>query len=170
MVCAQWARVGIRLTVQPQDRTLNDLRVNRAGQHMATTTNDNGAYPVLQGSMKFGVSVGAWCHHYAIWHRNKGSTEKGGIEPPEVVKHLQDIYDRMLMTYDKPTLRKLAEEVVRINAEEVFYIPFSGAGFYDGVAKNNMRNVPERASGSWVVSTPGNLNCETFFFRKEAGR
>ena len=61
---------------------------------------------------------------------------------------------------------ELAEEVARINGEEAFYIPFNGAGFYDGIAKNNMRNVPERTSGSWVVSTPGNLNCETFFFRK----
>ncbi|HSV27726.1 MAG TPA: ABC transporter substrate-binding protein [Sedimentisphaerales bacterium] len=169
MVCAQLARVGIRMTIQPQDRTLNDLRVNRAGQHMATAANDGGAYPVLQGSMRFGVAVGSWSHHYAAWHNSRGREERSGVEPPAIVKRLQDIYDKMLTTNDQGLLRKLAEEVVRINAEEVFYIPYAGPGFYVGVAVNNMRNVPERASGSWVVSTPGNLNCATFFFR-DGGR
>ena len=168
MVCAQWAAVGVRVTIQPQDRTLNDLRVNRAGQHMATSAGDNGALPILQGSMKFGVAVGAWSHHYTMWHRSKDKAVREGAEPAPIVKHLQDIYDEILMTNDQAKRRRLAEEVTRINGEEVFYIPYSGASYYVGVARNNMRNMPERTSGSWVVSTPGNLNCETFFFRKEA--
>jgi peptide/nickel transport system substrate-binding protein len=170
MVCAQWKMVGVKLTIQPQDRTLNDLRVNRAGQHMATAASDGGAYPILQGSMKFGTGVGAWCHHYYAWYRSRNKPKPDGVEPPAMVKRLQDIYDQMLMTNDKATLRKLAEEVVRTNGEQAFYIPYAGAGFYDGIAKNSMRNVPERGTGSWVVSTPGNLNPETFFFRKEVGK
>ena len=56
--------------------------------------------------------------------------------------------------------------MIRSHAENMWVIPLTERRIAIGVLADNFRNVPERAVASWITMTPGNLNPETFFWRK----
>ena len=62
--------------------------------------------------------------------------------------------------------RRLWTEVIRSHAENMWVIPITERTIAIGVLSENFRNVPLRATQSWVIMTPGNLNPETFFWKK----
>jgi peptide/nickel transport system substrate-binding protein len=163
IICAGWNKVGIKTTVIPHDRTLQDMRI-RAGLPMALSCEIHMAWPISADCQRFGIGKGGgWCWAYGLWYRTNG---KQGIEPPAEVKRIQRIFELIKTTNDVNKQKKLMAELVRIHADSVWYISVNGSASFIGVVKDNFRNVPLKAFGSWVVYTPANQNPEQFFFKK----
>jgi peptide/nickel transport system substrate-binding protein len=165
IVRANWETVGIRTTLKPEERTLYFQRVTKNGEHMIGHWGYECVFPTVSSNRWFATSLwDEWAHHWAEWYLNNG--EKG-IEPPPEVKRLQQIEEILQVTVDQDKRAKLWAEVIQNHAENLWIIPLTERGIGIGVLANNFRNVPERAVASWILMTPGNLNPETFFIKKE---
>lgn len=163
IVAACWNAVGLKTTVKPQDRTLNDQRL-RGGLFMATPDSHDGVFSVLAEDTRFAMSKwGGWCWAYAMWYRSGGES---GVEPPEEVKGFQKIYELMQATDDREVQKKLMAELVIKHDDSVWYMPLMQTAPYVGIAKNEFRNVPVEGVGSFITYCPGHFNPEQFFFKR----
>ncbi|MFW6152505.1 MAG: ABC transporter substrate-binding protein [Verrucomicrobiota bacterium] len=165
IVRSNWDAVGIKTSLKYEQRTLYFQRVTKSGEHMIGTWGLECVFPLIVNHRWFGFHLwDEWAHHYAKWYQTGG---KRGVEPPDEVKRLQEIGEQLYMTADPEKQKQLFREVTRLHAENMWVIPIKEKAIGPGVCANNFRNVPERGTRSWVLMTPGNMNPETFFFRKK---
>ena len=164
IVRSNWEAIGIKTTLKPEERTLYFQRVTKNGEHMIGHWGYECVFPMVSSHRWFGTNLwDEWAHHWAEWYLTDG--EKG-VEPPPEVKRLQHIEEHLQITVDPEKRRRLWAEVIRSHAENMWIIPLTERSIGIGVLADNFRNVPERATASWIVMTPGNLNPETFFIKK----
>ena len=165
IVRSNWEAVGVRTTLKPEERTLYFQRVTKNGEHMIGHWGRECVFPTVSSHRWFGTNLwDEWAHHWAEWYLSEGQK---GIEPPPEVKRLQQIEEILQVTVDPEKRRTLWAEVIRSHAENMWIIPLTERGIGIGILSNNFRNVPERATSSWIIMTPGNLNPETFFIQKQ---
>ena len=83
-----------------------------------------------------------WGQEWALWFSTKG---KSGEEPPANVKHIMELYEKILEVSSLTEEASLMKEVMEIETENLFSIGLVKLPrfqyFY--VCKNNFRNVPE---------------------------
>jgi peptide/nickel transport system substrate-binding protein len=165
IVRSNWEAVGVKTSIKFEQRTLYFQRVTKTGEHMIGYWGLECVFPLIVPHRWFSSNLwDEWGHHWAKWYLTKG--EKG-IEPPEEVKKLHKIEEELYMTINPERKKQLFKEVVKSHAENMWVIPGVERSIAIGVCANNFRNVPERAVQSWVIMTPGNLNPETFFFKRD---
>jgi len=168
IVRSNWEAIGLKTTLKPEERTLYFQRVTKNGEHMIGHWGYECVFPMVSSHRWFGTNLwDEWAHHWAEWYLTDG--EKG-VEPPPEVKRLQNIEAHLQITVDPEKRRQMWAEVIRSHAENMWIIPLTERSIGIGVLANNFRNVPERATASWIVMTPGNLNPETFFIKKVGPR
>lgn len=164
IVRSNWESLGIKTTLKPEERTLYFQRVTKNGEHMIGNWGHECVFPMVSSHRWFGTNLwDEWAHHWAQFYLTGG---KKGIKPPPEVAKLQEIEEHLQVTVSSDLRRKLWKEVIRSHAENMWIIPLTERGIAIGVLANNFRNVPERATSSWIVMTPGNLNPETFFIKR----
>jgi len=163
IVRSDWEKVGIKTSLKPEERTLYFQRVTQNGEHMIGAIGADSTFPVLSPGRWFAVSMwDEWAHHWAEWLLSGGDR---GIEPPAVVKRLQETHRTLSLTVDKEKRQELWKSVIRAHAENMWVIPLVAQGKEIGVLSNDFGNVPEHAVASWITMTPGYLNPETFYLR-----
>jgi peptide/nickel transport system substrate-binding protein len=164
IVRSNWEAVGVRTTLKIEERTLYFQRVTKNGEHMIGKWGHESVFPMVSSHRWFATNLwDEWAHHWAEWYLSKG--EKG-VKPPADVQRLQQIEAELQVTIDPERRRVLWAEVTRSHADNMWIIPLTERSTSIGVLANNFRNVPERATASWILMTPGNLNPETFFIKK----
>lgn len=85
-----------------------------------------------------------WAYQWHNWFQTKG---KSGEEPPEEIKHLQSLRDVLRTTLDEKQRARVADELLRAQAENLWSIGTVGMSPHSMIVKNNLRNVPEE--GYW---------------------
>ena len=161
-----WSTVGIKASIKPEDRTLFMQRVRRNGDHMAAFWGTGElVFPVLHVYGWFAARGLAWDNAYAKWYNSAGAK---GVRPPDKVRRLQQIYEELSVAASPKEIHALCAELMRSHAGNLWTIPLTGPMIIPGVVKKDFRNVPLTGTASWIIYTPGNLNPETFFFKRES--
>jgi peptide/nickel transport system substrate-binding protein len=113
-------------------------------------------YWIPQSSVTFAPLMYKWM----------GSGGKEGNEPPAELKRVIELYDLALATADEAERLRLAHEMLRLHAENLWVIGTVGMLPEIGVVKNNFRNVPESAVSDYTVHNPGNTHPSQYFIRQ----
>ncbi len=165
IVRSNWEAVGIKTSLKYEQRTLYFQRVTKSGEHMIGTWGQECVFPLIVPHRWFATNLwDEWGHHWARWFLSDG---KRGPEPPEAVKRVQQIEGELYRATSHEVRIKLFRELARSYADNMWVIPTTERAINVGVCLKNFRNVPQTGVSSWVVMTPGNLNPETFFFKKD---
>ncbi|MGC9064437.1 MAG: ABC transporter substrate-binding protein, partial [bacterium] len=85
-----------------------------------------------------------WCPLWAQWYVTGG---KAGEEPPKELKDLLKLWEKMQTTLSDKERIKLGQEILKSNEENLWTIGTVGLAPQPIIAKNNLRNIPEK--GLW---------------------
>jgi len=101
---------------------------------------------------------------YGLWYASNGES---GEEPTGDLRKVQILYDKLKVTVDEKEKRKLSDEIVRLNAENIWSVA-TILEFNPVIVKNNFRNVPEEGNDyDWRTMVPGYVNPEQFFIKQK---
>jgi peptide/nickel transport system substrate-binding protein len=165
LVSQQLKAIGIRLTVNIMERNLYSTRgAAKTERQMGAWGQDRSAHALVEPlywmpTWESQTTCGAL---YWDWYNTKG---KEGVEPPDPVKKVYELYDKCKTAKTDEELTKYSGEIMDINAEEVWFIGTVGLLPAVAVVKNNVRNVPEQAVADWLCLHPGNCMVETWYFK-----
>ena len=107
----------------------------------------------------------AWAPLWGAWYETKGT---GGEEPPEEIKELTELYEKITITVDEKERQALIDRLVDFYVKNIPIIGAVGEWPIIGVVKNNFRNVPEVARwDTSVLGSPG-YTCPEQYFMKVA--
>ncbi len=82
-----------------------------------------------------------------MWHTSSGRSG-AKVDVPEA-KRLADLFDHWLTSKTQAERKSIWDEMLQINAEQVFSIGMINAVPQPVVISNRVRNVPETALYSW---------------------
>jgi peptide/nickel transport system substrate-binding protein len=164
LVKEDWAEIGIFANVVEQERTL--VESNRAANelHAFFWQNDGTdelylyPYHALPINETSGVGPG-----FGVWYSTNGEQ---GIEPPDNVKHVLDLFTQGLAGTAEERVT-IGKEIWSIITDEVWTIGTVGqSGAFMGVriAKNNMGNIPSRQFNVQAGQTPAISRPATFYY------
>jgi len=109
-------------------------------------------------------SEAPWCVEWARWFASGG---KAGEEPPPEIKKIREDWDRMKTTMDEKERIRLAKEILKSNAENLWTIGTVGLAPHPVIVRNNLRNVPEKGLWGWDLRRFTSYAPETFFFKQK---
>lgn len=159
-----WDAVGIKTAVKAMDRTLFYTRKAAAEHDVNIWTGPGGIDTLLDPRWYFPFSSESnFAPLWALWYTSGG---KSGEEPPSDVKRQMQLYNEILKTSSEKKQIFLMKQLLDISVKNFYVIGICSAPKEFGVARNNLRNIPEETVTSWTYVTPGPVNTCQFFFEK----
>ncbi len=171
LVTDTWAEVGVELLPRPSQRQVLRRRVFSGeammsvgvgvGEFGLPTPEMNPAWlaPVMEDQPQ-------WTQ-WGLYFQSKG--QRG--QPPTLpaARRLVELYERWLVSTDRAERERIWEEMLEINAKEVFTIGILGDTLQPVVVANGLRGVPEKAVYAWDPGAYFGYLCpDTFYW--EGGR
>jgi peptide/nickel transport system substrate-binding protein len=164
LVKEDWAEIGIFANVVEQERTLVEQK--RAANELQffvwqnDGTDELYLYPLhaIPFSQDSGTGPG-----FGIWYSTNGEQ---GIEPPDNVKHVLDLFSQGLLATPEERVT-IGQEIWATITDEVWTMGTVGqSGAFMGVrvVKNNMGNIPSRLFNVQAGQTPAITRPATFFY------
>jgi peptide/nickel transport system substrate-binding protein len=162
MIVDDWKGVGIELIVKPIGRSLWNKRM-RGGQMqlvgwpMGKAASETDLVPISTSS--------DWAPLWGLWYNTQG---KSGIEPPQHIKDLQDVWTEILVTVDEKRKDELYAKILQANADNVWVIGVVGPVPKPIIAKKWLHNV--NPNGVWSYHHGhfvGNTQPYAFWIEKE---
>ena len=166
LVKAHWDAVGVHTTLKLISNTLESERAManqiQVGIHHADRSTDPLFFtePYWYAPIQYGWEQNTW-PLWAQWYTTSGTA---GEEPPEHVRYLIDIYERMQTTTDEDERIELGKELLRQQAENLWTLGTVGSAPFVIIVKNNLRNVPETGWWGWDGYFGYPYHPEQFFF------
>jgi peptide/nickel transport system substrate-binding protein len=141
MVADFWNAVGIKAVAKPVEKSLYFERL-RANQLQAGVDYcQGGLFPPLFPRDFVPVdNTAVWAPEWGRWYATAGET---GEEPPEEVKKQQELYGQSLVSVDQQERIDLWNQILDINAENMYNFGICDRAGVPHVFSNQMRNVPE---------------------------
>lgn len=144
LVDEYWADIGVDITLQPQERSLNAQRAEANEIQMniwhggITDSNwlSTGAPPMPAG-------IG-WATLWSQWFFSAGDE---GERPPEPYLQYFEMAKEMTTTLDEDRRTEIAKTLWEAQADQIWHIGTVGMAPYPIIVKNTLRNVPEQ--GVW---------------------
>lgn len=165
MIAGYWKAVGVNVEAKPEDRSLMYTRKDANDLDAMIWGGEGGVNPLMDPRSYFPYSTeSSFAVAWALWYG--GSTSEFAEEPPANVKALMEMFDKVKSTPGFDNQVKVMNELLNKSADEFFLIGVLTPPDSFGIAKNNMKNVPERMINSWPFPTPFPYNTFTFFFAK----
>lgn len=166
LVKAYWDEIGVATTLKLISNTLQAERAManqiQVGIHHADRSTDPLFFtePYWYAPIVYGWEQTTW-PKWAQWYTTLG---QAGEEPPEHVKELIDLYEKMRTTTDEEERIAVGKELLRRQAENLWTLGTVGNAPYVIIVKNNLRNVPENAWWGWDGYFAYPYHPEQFFF------
>jgi len=163
LIKGYWKKIGIEVIVKPVATDLWVQQVTSASHDVASYAIDAGSL----GSSPIPTQIFPVFQHYytapkwALWFLTNG---KSGEEPSPEMKHLIEIYEKILVAPSAEKRNTLIKEAFKIFVENLFAIGIVNRPQqekYD-IAKNNFRNVPKAP----VSETLALYHPATWFIKK----
>ncbi len=154
MISQQWARIGVRMDVNPLERTFYYERTSNSNDHEAAVWGAEISFVPGEIPQQI-VPVhhdSRWGIPWSQWYNSGGQR---GEEPPASVKERMRLYDEAKATADPDARRAIMHQIADIAADEFEVMSVSKTMPRYGVVKNGLRNVPESMPSSWYYATPG---------------
>jgi len=160
-----WEAVGVKTAVKSEERSLFYTRKNAADHDVAVWTGAAGMQTVL-GPRWYLPYSNESLHAvlYALWYNTGG---KSGVEPKGDLRKTLELYDRIKATTDEGEQIQLWDEIMRLNAENLWVLGTLSSPPLIGVVKNNFRNIAEHGIYTWIGHSPGSLDPEQFFIKQK---
>jgi ABC-type dipeptide/oligopeptide/nickel transport system permease component len=173
LLVADWAKVGVRVTVRNQARSLFWTR-QAALDHDLTAWTGEGEYlpPVEPRNFVPTYRNSFYASAFGVWYQNGGTHGEAGAlsygakEPPlgHPLRTTMALLDRLEATPEEAERIALFQQIAAVNAEEVWHITPSTPPPQLVVVKKGLRNVPRQAIFGSGFQTPANTGLETYFW------
>ncbi|RIK52784.1 MAG: twin-arginine translocation pathway signal [Chloroflexi bacterium] len=165
LVKEDWAEVGIFANVVESERGLVEQRRAANDLQIFLWQNDGTdelyLYPYHAIPINETSGTGP---AFGVWYSTGGEQ---GIEPPDNVKKVQDLFSQGLKATPEERIA-IGQEIWKIITDEVWTMGTVGqSGAFMGVrvVKNNMGNIPSRQFNIQAGQTPNISRPSTFFFK-----
>ena len=159
LVTRYWKDLGIKAEVKVMERSLFETRHPANEHEMHTFTTSFGA----DGYSGDRSPNTRWCPLWYNWLNTGGKT---GEEPPKEVKRLWQLMNEEFFSTTSDAKRiAILKEAMRLHADNLWIIGTAGVTWMMGIARNNLRNVPD-AGFTWHPASPGVFRPEQFFCKK----
>lgn len=165
MIVAYWKAVGVQLNINTPERSLFEERTTAGEFDLAIWNFDRALRPDVQPRWWVTGPDSGGYHWGPLWNRWSATKGERGEEPPAEIMRLNEILALVQSAKDFDTVRELMAEVTEFHRENLFIIGTVGEGPAWFVAKNNLRNVPNRIPYDAVHLSPGNVQAFQFFFK-----
>jgi len=167
LVQRYWDAIGIKIAVKEEDGSLVSTRVTANLIQIGLWHGDRCAFlfptvPYYWVPMRF-KEESPWCPAWAQWYATGG---KAGEEPPKEIKRLLTLYEKMQEVMSEKERIRLGKEILKSNAENLWTIGTVGLAPHPVIAKNNLRNVPEKGYWGWDLMRLNAYHPEQVFFKK----
>lgn len=165
LISQEWAELGVDMDVNPIERTFFYERTSNANDHDAAVWGGQASWVAGEIPQQI-VPVhhdSRWGIPWSQWY-NSGGTK--GEEPPASVKKRMELYDQAKATVDPEKRHALIEEIADIAADEFEVFSVSKAVPTYGIAKNDLKNVPETMPSSWYYPTPAPTLPQVWYWAK----
>jgi peptide/nickel transport system substrate-binding protein len=159
MIAEWWStEVGIKTTVKPEEDSLYSTRVN-ASEHDAGVSYAGGGFdPVMNADGFIPRQPICWAPLWGLWYQSEGES---GMEPPAEVKHQQELYDQVRVTPQQKKQIELFQEILEINAENLYHMGICDRASVPCPVSNRMRNFPDRGwACDWNLGDSGSIHPE----------
>ncbi len=150
LITSDWANLGIKLLTRTSQRDLFRSRVAAGETNMSIWAGvDNGA-PTADFSPSEFVPSDPYQLQWPMWGTYVSSNGTAGqkIDDPMVQK-LVDLYKEWLAAEDTQSRRRIWDEILDINADQVFSIGIVTATLVPVVVSNKLHNVPAEGISSF---------------------
>jgi peptide/nickel transport system substrate-binding protein len=165
MLAKYWKEVGVNVEAKPEDRSLMYTRKDANDLDAMLWGGEGGVNPMMDPRSYFpNGTESAYAVAWALWYQ--GTTSEFAEEPPAEVKAIMDKFETVKTTPGFENQVKVMNELLEMSAEQFFSIGILTPPDGYGIAKNNMKNVPDEMINSWAYPTPAPRNVFTFFFAK----
>ena len=151
LVKEYWEAVGVQTQLNYMTNTLVAERATanliQVGIHHADRSTDPLVFtePFWYAPVQVGWEQTTW-PLYAQWYNSGGTA---GEEPPDHVKELLDIFNRMQRTTDENERVSLLQQLLQRQAENLWTLGTVGNAPFVIIVQNAVRNVPETGWWGW---------------------
>jgi peptide/nickel transport system substrate-binding protein len=165
LIQGYWREVGVDMQVRAMDRGLLWTRMEANEHDVSVWSGDGG---LLEGLIRPryyfpSEAVSAQATAWAMWYLDPNGPL--AEEPPAPERRQMELYDEIRRTGDLERQIELMNEILEIAAEEFQVIGISTMAPAFGIARNDMRNVPERIQQSGgFYPQPAPTNPSQYFF------
>jgi peptide/nickel transport system substrate-binding protein len=167
-----WREIGVRLFIKPQDRTVLRNRTYAGLTMMVAAQGLDLAVPTadmppaeLAPRKQDNYSWSKWGQHM----ETKGASGEA-CDIPEACR-LSELYGQWMTTTNHEDQSRIWHEMLMNHAENLWSIGTVAGAIQPVVAKDGLRNVPEKAVYSWEpTSMMGVYRVDEFFWAKPTGR
>lgn len=154
-----WRAVGIDLQVRPIDRSLLWQRIEANDVDVSVWDGDGGGLEALIRPRYYFPSelASAQAPAWAAWYINP--TLEIAEEPEEPERRQMELYEQLRATGDLDEQSELMLEILEIAADRFAVIGVSTRPLAVGIARNNLRNVPDsipQTGGFYPNPAPAN--------------
>jgi peptide/nickel transport system substrate-binding protein len=165
LLAKQWKAVGIQVEAKSEDRSLMYTHKDNNDLDAYIWGGEGGVNPILDPRNFFpnGTESG-WAEAWAAWYTDP--TGKLAEEPPAEIKAMMDKFGEVKSATTYEDQVKKMNELLQMSAD---YFPCIGISTVPpgyGIAKNNMKNVPDSYINSFSYPSPAPINPFTFYFSK----
>jgi len=150
LVTEDWAKLGIKLLTRTSQRDIFRSRVAAGETNMSVWAGvDNGA-PTAEFSPKEFIPSDPYQLQWPMWGTYVSTNGEAGqkIDDPTAQK-LVDLYKQWIVATDEPTRKKIWDEILDINADQVYSIGIVTATLVPIVVSNKLHNVPVEGISSF---------------------
>ncbi len=174
LVVDDWANVGMRVIPRLRNRRLfyteriglkHDLNVWLGNSEYLPVMEPRYFLPCNSRSSNFALGFAKWYQRGGLYGDPLASSA-GCIEPPKdhPCRKAMELYYKTCSFGDPAKQKEIFDEILRIDAENLWTINISTPPPVLVLVKNGLRNVPKNAVSCWEFKTPGNAGIETYFF------
>ncbi|MDX2101230.1 MAG: ABC transporter substrate-binding protein [Alphaproteobacteria bacterium] len=163
LVKRHWAEIGVDIKVNTIERALYYTRGDSNDHDAAVWPGPGGLDPMLDSRDYFAQHPqgSRYAIPWTLWYVSGG---RDGQEPPESQKRRMKLFDDARATADIARRGVLMKEVFDLTADAFETIGICLAVNAFGIARNNLRNVPEKMPQAWSWPNPGPALPQQFFF------
>lgn len=166
LIKGYWEKIGVKTAVKAQERPLLFTRI-QAGEHDAAVYFASaGLNPILEmrhiipcANLVTNVQAPLW----GLWYATGG---KSGEEPPKEIKRQMELYDKIKTTISLSGQKKYMEEILKVNAQNLYVIGICDRAPVPWIVKNNFRNVPDEKGWILAFGQPASLVSAQFFIER----
>ncbi len=152
-----WKEIGIGGSVKPQERSLYQTRINGAEHDAGVHFSGAGLFPPIRPDRMLPITPTClWAPAWGLWYATRGES---GEEPPAEVKHQLELYDELLLTPALEDRQALWNEIMDIQAENLYHMGICDRAAVPCTVSNRMHNVPETGWNiAWEAGNVGSTN------------
>lgn len=165
LVVKYWNAVGLKVVSKPIDRSLYEVRARGIEIDFMVWAWGRGLLPLIQPHFVFpyywGFYTGAPL--YALWYQSGG---KDGEKPSGDILKVMQLYDQFRVETNPAKAVSLGRQIIRISAENCWYIGTVGLAPTIVIAKDNLKNIPEKSFREAMIGQFAHTRPEQYFFKK----